>query len=676
MKPDETTSELCIDTIITYNEGSNIRFDEVSYPEREISRMPPFFLSGIADKKFNFVLKELNNLFSSLDLGDAFIDVGSFKFVDVSKSTLALADPYLTFKSVDIEAATLKATVTNSLGFDVDSVVVTVCDSAGAKLLDFDIGFVEKDYSENTSKTLSRFDYKTFTQYINVKVSGSVDGAGYKDLNKNNKLSVNVEFVVGNGHQIRASDYVGEMLEDTIEETFNGRIKIDHNSNGFSDFDIYSAQTTVSFDNKMELKFENFSSSIMGVSFCFPDVQNSKYVQDTLEAKFNILGKTLDNASRETDKSVSFSNKYLGGVYSGNADLVDTMRVKVKVVFPKSTNFVRATEQKIKIGMKLTSLDIMRMECKVKEDFVFGENSGSIPIELNRLRVTDKQGNEIDTLKMLGEPSISFEMKPIITSKISSVKDIITFATRMKSSSGDKEEVYTDNLLLSVSPSSLFTYKGNFPKQKEFLNLLGILPDSIHYRVSPTIKATDSLLVIEAEKKMNINVHIKSPIIFDTEDDSLIFELRKDYGDGFEGMHKEFHSSRIEQNMYNNYLDGEFILQYNNSSNMLLGAEVIICSDKSVLYDDDIKTNATRENAGKEGFPSYIARSIKLESLQPNTKNGKVSAELLQKDLEPLLLDNSYVGVKISICGSAASFAGDLDLEGKIEFKYNNFGDI
>ncbi len=677
VKVSDVTGELCIDTTIVYNEGSNIKFDSIDYAARSLTRKPPFYLSDIADKNFEFVLKEINDLFSSLDLGDASVDVDPFWFKNVTKTSLSLGDPYLVFESVDIDEAKLKVTVRNNMGFAVDSVVVRVYDSEGKELMEFDIGSIANGDNEFESNAIISYDQITFTQYIIVKVDGYVQGDVNLPLQKENNLSVTVSFekLLG-GHQIETSDYIGVMMADTMEFTWSEEIKIDRNADGFSDFDIYKAQTTYNTSNKLTINLENFSKSAILATFSFPEVQSSKYVQDTLKRTFTILGRSSGDSSRTTEKYILFSNKYLGQTYEVGAELVDTLSVVVKLSFPASNGFASVTQEKMVVGMSLAPLEIEEMECKVKEDVVFGENSGSIPVELNRLKVTDMEGNEVNKLKMLGEPSIYFEMKPIIKSKKFAVEDMIVFETQMKSSRGDLVSYYSDSLFLDVSPSLLINYFGNLSNEEKILDLLSILPEAIEYHIFPTIKASDSVVVIEAAEDMDVQVQIKSPISFDTQGDSLIFELREDYGDGFEGMRKEFRSAKIDQEIYNNYIDGEFILAYTNSSDMLLGAEVIICTDKSVLYDDSLQTNATVGTAGKEGFPAYVARSIKLDNITANTTDGQASAKLLQSDLEPFLYDSCFVGVKISICGSAASFAGDLDLEGKVEFKYNNFGDI
>ncbi len=674
VKADEETGELCIDTTIIYNEGSNIKFDAVNYATQTLQREAPFYLSGIADKNFEFVLKELNTFFSSLDLGPASADVDPFWFENVTKTSLSLGDPYLVFKSVDIDKARLKVSVENNLGFDVDSVVVKVCDADGTELIAFDIGSVADEGDEYASEFVVGIIY---TQYIIIKVDGYVSGETNVLLQKENNLKVNVSFetLVG-GHQIETSDYIGVMLADTIEFTWNEEIKIDRNADGFSDFDIYKVQTTYNMDNKLTINFENFTKSTVLASVTFPDVINNIYSQDTLKRTFTVLGRNSGDSSRTTENYILFSNKHLGQSYSVSTDLVDTLRVVVKLVFPGSNGFTRVTEDKMMMGMSLASLEIDQMECKVKEDVVFGENSGSIPVDLHRLRVTDKDGNEVKKLKMIGEPSVYFKMKPIIRSYNYSVEDMIVFETQMKSSQGELESFYADKLDLDVSPSLMINYFGNLPNEKKILNLLSILPEALDYQIFPTIKASDSLVVIEAADNMDVQVQIKCPISFDTEGDSLIFELREDYGDGFEGMRKVYNSSKVDQEMYDNYIDGEFVLTYKNTSNMLLGAQVIICTDKSVLYDDSIQTNATVETAGREGFPAYVARTIQLDNLLANTTDGQATAELSQRDLEPFLYDSCFVGVKISICGSAASFAGDLDLEGKLEFKYNNFGEM
>ncbi len=673
---DQETGELCIDTIITYNEGSNIKLNAVSYAAKTFQRPVPFFLSGIDAKNVSFSLKEISEEnFSVLDNGAASLTFPDFSF-QASKSTRDYSDPYLIFQSVTIRTATLKVTVKNQTGFEITSLKVKVYNSDGESLATFSFPVVDIGDEVFEEKNIGG---GTCSQYIDVEVEGNVKEEKNLSLSKTNSLAVNVSFenYGGYDYQISADDYVGKMQADTVEASWTQEVKIDRNGNGESDFDIYNVQTTYNTDNVLKVEFENFSESNVKAMLTFPQVQNSKYDQDSLSSDFTIMGRASNQDSREGDQYLFFSDKYLGEDYSPGADLVDTITVLAKLAFPETKSFVRASEQKVKIKMDLASLEIDQMECKVIEDVIFGENSGSFPVDLNRLKVTDKNGNEVKELKMLGEPTISFRMNSIISKDGSSeVEDIIKFETKMESSRDNQQAFYQDSLLLDISPFSLSYYESNLPDEKSFLNLLKILPEEIAYSVLPTIKASDSVVKIDASENMDVRVHISSPITFDTEGDSLIFELREDYGDGFEGMRKEFHSAKVEQSMFDNYLGGEFILEYKNSSNMLLGAKVIISTDKSVLYDDDIQTNATTTTMNSEGFPGYIARVIELDSLQPNTTNGTVSAELLQRDLEPFTFDSSFVGVKIYVCGSAASFAGDLELEGNIEFKYNNFGDL
>ena len=565
------------------------------------------------------------------------------------------------------------------MGFEIDSVKIELCDIEGNMIKTFDVGAVAKGGVGTKLLSVVSSEKIVYPQNILIKVEGFVPGKNKVDLNKNNFLSVEISFetIPSTTYQIIAKDYVGMQKADTVYTGWmDKKVIVDRNGNRSADFDIYNATTTFNVENKLVANFETFSEDLVEVELALPDIHSSKYVLDTLRKVFSINGISAQETSRQDSRSLSLVQKYLGESYSPGADLVDTIRVDVMVVFPDSRGFVRASSQKVLIDLSLEELELDEIECKVNEDVIYGEKSGEIPVDLDRFKITDQAGNELAKLKMLGSPSVSFEMAPVVRSIKNPVPNMISFEVEMNSSRGSNTRAFSDNLLLGVTRSLLYPYKSNLPNQAQFLNLIEILPEKIEYSINPTIKASDSVIVVEANKDMDVKLHISSPISFDTEGEAVIFELRDDYGSGLEGMRREFHSAQIKENIYDNYIDGDFILNYKNTSNMFLGAKIIISTDKSVLYDENILTNATIETVGKDGYPNYIARIIDMGNLLPNTTSGVAMANLPQSSLDPFLMDSCFVGVKIPIRSSSASFVGDLDLTGKIEFKYNNLGDL
>ncbi len=676
----DNSGALCVDTTIVYNESSGIAFSKTSFSSIPVCRIPPYFLSDIDSKSFSFVLEEINyNIFNTLSSGSTSLSFNGFKFTGLNKNNST--NLYTEFNSANVSSAELRVTATNNLGFAVDSLIVTVCDSSGNTVKTLSIGKVLNGASASSTANISSADNIKYTQYISIKAEGWVDGQTSLYLNASNNLLLKVSFdtitASGSSCQILASDYFGYAQEDTVSINWKQAFNIDKDNDGSVDFDIYTFNSTSSTNNKLSISCVTYCDDNVNASFVFPGSYVSSTRNDTLSRDITIYKADAGSSATRTN-SLSFASRYFGEAYSTGSSLFDSIKVIATFVFPKSSKFVQVSEEKINVSLTLDSLEVQEMICKVKEDVVFGGVSGSVPVSLNRFYVTDKDGKEVSEVNLVGSSDISFTMNRIIKTQNSSslINDFIRVKVDMNSSRNSNIRSYNDSLSFGISPSLLISYTGSLPNDTSFLNLLKILPENFTYSIKPTVKASDSVIVINASNNLSLNVNIKSPIKFDTEGENLVFELRKDYGNGFEGMYKEFTSAQLTNSVYNNYISGNLVLNYKNTSNMTLGAKVIFSTDKSVLYNDSIITTATTSTVGTSGYPSYIARVISLSDIQPNISSGKVSTSLTKNDLVPFLQDKCYVGVKIPIKSSSASFSGELDLVGKIQFDYNNFGDL
>ncbi len=672
---------LCIDTTIVYSKTSGIAFNKTSFGSVTLWRKPPYYLTGIAAKSFSFSPNELSGNFSTLPTtGSGTFSFGAFTFSQSKNNNTNSWNPYTEFKYAIVTDAKLTVTATNNLGFKVTGLKVTVSDSSGTALKTFSLDSVSNGSSASASETISSL---TYTQFINVKVEGSVGEYNKLLVTTSNKLTVDISFATltdattGKAYQIKSSDYYGPPQADTVIANWKQVLTIDKDKDGSSDFDIYNFNSTPSIINNLKIGFVTYCSDNVYSSFAFPEIHTSSTRNDTLTSSYQISKITGSSSSATYSNSLPLAGRYFGDTYSANANLFDTVNVNATFIFPQSSEFVRVLDQKIVVSLTLDSLAAEQMICKVKEDVVYGGISGTIPVSLSRFYVTDRNGNEVSEINLLDSSTISYSMNRIIkTQNSNTVNNFIRLKTTMSSSRNSNSRTYNDSASFGITPSLLINYAGSLPNDNLFLNLLKILPENFSYSVSPTLKASDTVIVINASTNLAVNLAIKAPIRFTTSGDTLIFVLRNDYGNGFRGMYKQFTSAQLNNSVYKNYISGNLVLNYKNTSNMTLGAKIIISTDSSVLYNNNILTTANTTTVGNSGYPSYIARVISLGNLSPNTPSGTVSASLSKNDLVPFLKDTCYVGVKIPINSSSASFSGELDLVGKIEFDYNNFGDL
>ena len=667
-----SSGELCLDTTIVYNENSDITSGKISFTPKDIYRKGPFYLS-ISPLNFNFPISAINgSLFGTLGSGTT-VNFSEFSFESTKINS------YNTFKDITIKNAFMRVTAKNCLGFPIDSLTVVVCDSLGNGFKTFDFSSISSGSSLSSGISVTAGDNIKYTKYVSVKAKGTVGAQGNITLYSSNYLEIQVSFdYIGTGYKIETEAYCGYAPADTVTAIWENIFAIDNDNNGTKDFDVYTFNTTSSIKNLLNINFISSCADVVSASFTLPGIYTSSARTDTLSSDAIRIA-TISNSGSSTTQanSLSFANRYLGEAYSTGSSLFDTVKIKATFVFPASSYFVRMSEDKISVGLTLDSLGIDNMVCKVNEDVAYGGVSGTIPVSLNRFYVTDENGNTVPEVDLLGNSDISYTMNRVILAQGSSpISNIIDLKVNMSSSRNSNSRSYNDSVSLGIYPWQSISYSGSLSKDTAFLNLLKILPENFTYSIKPTIKASNNVISINANDNLALNVSIKSPIQFNTGGKTLIFELRKDYGSGFEGMYKEFTSAQLTNDIYKHYIKGDLVLNYKNTSNMMLGAKVIISTDKSVLYNDNIITTATTSTVGTSGYPSYIARVISLGNLQPNTTSGTVSASLTQKDLEPFLQDSCYIGVKIPIKSSSASFSGQLDLVGKIQFDYNNLGSL
>ncbi len=620
---------------------------------------------------------------------DIAVSVDSFEF-SLSQTTQETGNNYSEFEEVKIMSSKIRVTITNNTGLtlgDTDSSVeVTLHDMDGSPLdIDdgqFDFGILSDGDEETAIYYYGNASFtKDFYKTLMVKVKGVNSTTGSFDLNKNNALSISVGFDTIVYYQINASEYTGPATEDEETSTNSTEIsiKVDKNDNDTSDIDIYKGEFSNSDSNFIELDILLNAQSAAELTLSFADIFTGYSIGDSLTKIYYISPPAEDQTQTTEQKTIPLAGYSFGQSYSGDSsEVFDTLKVKASVKFVSSqAEITSSIEDYIEVNFAVNKLEFDKLEVTVKEDLNLDAVDGSMSVGLDIIEFRDEDGKNLDSIMFLGSSQMIFSLNKIITllssdESFTADNNMIEIATFFEAENPKYSEIkrsFSDTFLLDVDDNYSGTILDTLNKSDEFLYLLGILPETIDYTITSTINKKDFPVEILSSDDIDISTNILSDIIIDTESDTIsVIVLNKD-SDGNFSQNISVVEYPIETEQLDNFISGNLIVTYSNSTNVDAEIQLIVSTDESVVYDANIQTDANIYNVGLLGYPSYIARILTIDELESGSINQIKTVPIDTDFLEPFTFENTYIGVIVPFISDNADFSGELEIKGKLEFE-------
>ena len=675
---------------------------ESSSATLQLDRVSEIRFSNIANRNFNFKLKELDEQFYSLDQYSqpAPYDVSNFDSLFADKSTNETGENYQEFESVKVTSSKLSVEVTNNTGLNLASnsepFVVNLKQANGTMLAipqDFFKFFSLAD-GEKWKVSYSYgsvFNPKTFYNELLVEISGKNQTTGRPTLSAVNNLNIEVSFdSIGSLYQIAGSEYVAISEKGEITKSGSTKVKVlvDKNNNNVNDIDIYKGTFSINAINKLDLNVLLNSQSACELYIWFPEINTGYSINDSLVKYFYIPKPESGQTSRSQAEQITLAGYSIGEDYKDDSSKVyNEISIGIRAVFsdPNRTTTIKLGDY-VKVDFNIQGSEFEQLQAVVKEDIVLDSQNKKLDVDLTFIEVQDNQGRPLDSVNLLGNSKILTSYTTIISSLIDANKfdadnNLINLTSSFGAVSPNNVSIkrsFADTQDVDITSTMLFTRVIQIGDDDDLIRLLELLPNEITFTQKALLKKSGIPLRILGSRDFAFKASVTSDIIFDTKEDTISFivrELKKD-SKTYERVVSSINDSPLSESQVDNFIEGNLILGYSNRTTANANAKIIVSSDSSVVYKPDLQTDGSIKNVGKSGYPSYIARVFRVQGLVAGAENKKISIPLTQSDLEPFVFEPVYVGIVLPLQGRNIDFAGDIELVGKIEFKLKIDDDI